>query len=107
MEQKEKGGDGGAGGDVEAASTEELNSKITTLEKEKNKEEEYRNYMQLERVRPRAPLFPCVAESASLYHSRHIHMPPAEISHTPPVGSAAAYLGLSLGRNAAGSRIRR
>mmetsp|Transcript_56951 Transcript_56951/g.180191 ORF Transcript_56951/g.180191 Transcript_56951/m.180191 type:complete len:473 (+) Transcript_56951:101-1519(+) len=36
-------------GDVEAASTEELNSKITTLEKEKNKEEEYRNYMQLER----------------------------------------------------------
>jgi TPP-dependent indolepyruvate ferredoxin oxidoreductase alpha subunit len=26
--------------------------KITTLEKEKNKEEEYRNYMQLERVRP-------------------------------------------------------
>ncbi|KAK3248040.1 Dynein regulatory complex subunit 4 [Cymbomonas tetramitiformis] len=36
-------------GDVEAASSEELNSKITTLEKEKNKEEEYRNYMQLER----------------------------------------------------------
>ena len=35
---------------MEAASTEELNSKITTLEKEKNKEEEYRNYMQLERV---------------------------------------------------------
>lgn len=28
---------------------EELNQKITTLEKEKNKEEEYRNYMQLER----------------------------------------------------------
>jgi GTPase involved in cell partitioning and DNA repair len=54
---QEKGGDGGAGGDVEAASTEELNSKITTLEKEKNKEEEYRNYMQLERVR--------------LSHSRH------------------------------------
>jgi hypothetical protein len=44
-----EGGEGG--GDVEAASTEELNSKITTLEKEKNKEEEYRNYMQLERVR--------------------------------------------------------
>jgi len=42
-----EGGEGG--GDVEAASTEELNSKITTLEKEKNKEEEYRNYMQLER----------------------------------------------------------
>lgn len=30
-------------------SVEELNQKITTLEKEKNKEEEYRNYMQLER----------------------------------------------------------
>jgi hypothetical protein len=29
---------------------EELNQKIITLEKEKNKEEEYRNYMQLERV---------------------------------------------------------
>lgn len=38
------------GGDVEAASIEELNQKIATLEKEKNKEEEYRNYMQLERV---------------------------------------------------------
>lgn len=37
-------------GDVEGASVEELNQKITTLEKEKNKEEEYRNYMQLERV---------------------------------------------------------
>mmetsp|Transcript_35535 Transcript_35535/g.78843 ORF Transcript_35535/g.78843 Transcript_35535/m.78843 type:complete len:471 (-) Transcript_35535:833-2245(-) len=36
-------------GDVEGASIEELNQKITTLEKEKNKEEEYRNYMQLER----------------------------------------------------------
>ncbi len=33
---------------------EELNQKISTLEKEKNKEEEYRNYMQLERV-SRAP----------------------------------------------------
>jgi hypothetical protein len=41
-------GEAGEGG----ASTEELNAKITTLEKEKNKEEEYRNYMQLERVRP-------------------------------------------------------
>mmetsp|Transcript_4352 Transcript_4352/g.15055 ORF Transcript_4352/g.15055 Transcript_4352/m.15055 type:complete len:470 (+) Transcript_4352:14-1423(+) len=41
--------DSAAAGDVEAASTEELNSKIGTLEKEKNKEEEYRNYMQLER----------------------------------------------------------
>lgn len=41
---------GGAAGDVEAASVEELHQKIQTLEKEKNKEEEYRNYMQLERV---------------------------------------------------------
>lgn len=49
---KKKDGDAaGAGSEVEAASTEELNSKINTLEKEKNKEEEYRNYMQLERVR--------------------------------------------------------
>jgi len=50
--KKKKGADkpdSAAAGDVEAASTEELNSKITTLEKEKNKEEEYRNYMQLER----------------------------------------------------------
>jgi len=39
---------------VEGASVEELNQKIHTLEKEKNKEEEYRNYMQLERVRHRA-----------------------------------------------------
>lgn len=38
-------------GDVEAASIEELHQKIQTLEKENNKEEEYRNYMQLERVR--------------------------------------------------------
>lgn len=37
-------------GDVEAASIEELNQKIGILEKEKNKEEEYRNYMQLERA---------------------------------------------------------
>lgn len=37
---------------MEAASIEELNQKISTLEKEKNKEEEYRNYMQLERVLP-------------------------------------------------------
>ncbi len=36
---------------MEGASVEELNQKIGTLEKEKNKEEEYRNYMQLERVR--------------------------------------------------------
>jgi hypothetical protein len=43
--------DAGAAGDVEAASIEELHQKIQTLEKEKNKEEEYRNYMQLERVR--------------------------------------------------------
>ena len=37
-------------GDAEAASIEELNQKISTLEREKNREEEYRNYMQLERV---------------------------------------------------------
>jgi hypothetical protein len=37
-------------GDVEGASIEELNQKVVTLEREKNKEEEYRNYMQLERV---------------------------------------------------------
>ena len=36
---------------MEAASIEELHQKIQTLEKENNKEEEYRNYMQLERVR--------------------------------------------------------
>ena len=44
---------------MEAASIEELNQKISTLEKEKNKEEEYRNYMQLERVHgtPCIPLF--------------------------------------------------
>jgi hypothetical protein len=36
--------------DLEAASLEELNQKLVTLEREKNKEEEYRNYMQLERV---------------------------------------------------------
>ncbi len=47
---KEKKKDAVPAGDVEAASIEELNQKITTLEKEKNKEEEYRNYMQLERV---------------------------------------------------------
>jgi hypothetical protein len=35
---------------VEAASIEELHQKIQTLETENNKEEEYRNYMQLERV---------------------------------------------------------
>lgn len=32
------------------ASVEDLNQKISMLEKEKNKEEEHRNYMQLERV---------------------------------------------------------
>lgn len=37
---------------MEAASIEELHQKIQTLEKEKTKEEEYRNYMQLERVSP-------------------------------------------------------
>lgn len=48
---QEKKKDGVQTGDVEGASLEELNQKIITLEKEKNKEEEYRNYMQLERVR--------------------------------------------------------
>mmetsp|Transcript_15425 Transcript_15425/g.26679 ORF Transcript_15425/g.26679 Transcript_15425/m.26679 type:complete len:473 (-) Transcript_15425:18-1436(-) len=47
--KKEKKKDGAPPGDVEGSSVEELNQKITTLEKEKNKEEEYRNYMQLER----------------------------------------------------------
>jgi hypothetical protein len=42
---------GAGSGDVEAASIEELHQRIQTLEREKNKEEEYRNYMQLERVR--------------------------------------------------------
>lgn len=35
---------------MDVVSVDELNQKIATLEKEKNKEEEYRNYMQLERV---------------------------------------------------------
>eukprot|EP00878_Enallax_costatus_P043043 GHUV01050655.1.p4 GENE.GHUV01050655.1~~GHUV01050655.1.p4 ORF type:complete len:106 (-),score=44.38 GHUV01050655.1:111-428(-) len=47
---KEKKKDAAPTGDVEAASIEELHQKIQTLEKENNKEEEYRNYMQLERV---------------------------------------------------------
>eukprot|EP00798_Chlamydomonas_sp_ICE-L_P007219 gene7219-326_t len=47
--KKDKKKDGVPSGDVEGASVEELNQKIGTLEKEKNKEEEYRNYMQLER----------------------------------------------------------
>jgi growth arrest-specific protein 8 len=47
---QKKGGDVPAT-DLESASMEELNQKIVTLEREKNKEEDYRNYMQLERVR--------------------------------------------------------
>ncbi|PNW76803.1 hypothetical protein CHLRE_11g476850v5 [Chlamydomonas reinhardtii] len=47
--KKESKKDAVATGDIEGASVEELNQKIGTLEKEKNKEEEYRNYMQLER----------------------------------------------------------
>ena len=39
---------------VDVVSVDELNQKIATLEREKNKEEEYRNYMQLERVSPRS-----------------------------------------------------
>ena len=50
---QKKGGDAPAA-DLEAASLEELNHKIVTLEREKNKEEDYRNYMQLERVRDHA-----------------------------------------------------
>lgn len=38
------------GPEMASVSLDELNQKISTLEKEKNKEEEYRNYMQLERV---------------------------------------------------------
>jgi len=37
------GGDGADGG----VNVDELNAKIVLLEKEKNKEEEYRNYMQV------------------------------------------------------------
>lgn len=47
--ESKKDGAGAPTGDIEGASAEELNQKIGTLEKEKNKEEEYRNYMQLER----------------------------------------------------------
>lgn len=50
---QKKGGNDAPAADLEAASLEELNQKITTLEHEKNKEEDYRNYMQLERVRIR------------------------------------------------------
>ena len=41
---------------MDVVSIDELNQKIATLEKEKSKEEEYRNYMQLERVNPPAAL---------------------------------------------------
>ena len=47
---QKKGGDAPTT-DLEAASLDELNQKVVTLEREKNKEEDYRNYMQLERVR--------------------------------------------------------
>lgn len=40
---------------LDVVSVDELTQKIATLEREKNKEEEYRNYMQLERVRQRPP----------------------------------------------------
>ncbi|KAL3157782.1 Growth-arrest specific micro-tubule binding [Trebouxia sp. C0010 RCD-2024] len=51
-EGKDKKGkkDAPAAAGVDVVSVDELNQKIATLEKEKNKEEEYRNYMQLERV---------------------------------------------------------
>ena len=53
QEGKEKKGkkDAPAAAALDVVSIDELNQKIATLEKEKNKEEEYRNYMQLERVR--------------------------------------------------------
>lgn len=60
---------------MEAASIEELHQKIQTLEKEKNKEEEYRNYMQLERVRfivqldGCRPKLGCCAPSASEHNT--------------------------------------
>ena len=52
QEGKDKKGkkDAPAAAGVDVVSVDELNQKIATLEKEKNKEEEYRNYMQLERV---------------------------------------------------------
>ena len=52
QEGKEKKGkkDAPAAAAMDVVSVDELNQKIATLEKEKNKEEEYRNYMQLERV---------------------------------------------------------
>lgn len=52
QEGKEKKGkkDAPATAALDVVSIDELNQKIATLEKEKNKEEEYRNYMQLERV---------------------------------------------------------
>jgi len=52
--------------DVEGASIEELNQKVVTLEREKNKEEEYRNYMQLERVRV------CVVQTQAAWLSPYI-----------------------------------
>ncbi|KAK9806160.1 hypothetical protein WJX72_003639 [[Myrmecia] bisecta] len=48
-EAKQKDAAPKGGPELESASIEELSQKIATLEKEKNKEEEYRNYMQLER----------------------------------------------------------
>ncbi len=64
--------DTAAAGDVEAASIEELHQKIQTLEKEKNKEEEYRNYMQLERVSCPASLPPSLpARMPCLLACRH------------------------------------
>jgi len=52
QEGKDKKGknDAPAAAAMDVVSVDELNQKIATLEKEKNKEEEYRNYMQLERV---------------------------------------------------------
>lgn len=51
------------------ASVEELLNRISALELEKNKEEEYRNYMQLERVSHTLPLLEC-CNKASLSHVR-------------------------------------
>lgn len=67
---QEKKKEGVPAGDIEGASVEELNQKITTIEKEKNKEEEYRNYMQLERVSKRQQGTPRGLSSACGYSTQ-------------------------------------
>ena len=53
---------------MEAASIEELHQKIQTLEKENNKEEEYRNYMQLERVSSGQTTHASIHGSCAVFH---------------------------------------